>query len=108
MSCISPDDGFSGQRGRVRHGHIGVTNTSDSGAALIVDGQVVAAANEERFVRKKLVRCFPAESIAWVLSSQGLEVRDVGSDRCMSTSRCAPTKVLPPGRPDEIGPNGGQ
>ena len=56
---------------------LGVTNTSDSGAALIVDGQVVAAANEERFVRKKLVRCFPAESIAWVLSSQGLEAGDV-------------------------------
>jgi len=31
---------------------LGVTNTGDSGAALIVDGKIVAAANEERFVRK--------------------------------------------------------
>lgn len=56
---------------------LGVTNTNDSGAALIVDGQVVAAANEERFVRKKLIRAFPAEAIAWVLHSQGLTPADV-------------------------------
>jgi carbamoyltransferase len=56
---------------------LGVTNTPDSGAALIVDGRIVAAANEERFVRKKLVRCFPSESIAWVLASADLGIADV-------------------------------
>src|SRR3990172_2489803 len=56
---------------------LGVSNTTDSGAALIVDGKVPAAVNEERIVRKKQVRCFPAESIAWVLKSQGLKISDV-------------------------------
>jgi carbamoyltransferase len=56
---------------------LGVPNAAARGAAVIVDGKVVAAANEERFVRKKLIRGFPTESIAWVLSSQGLEARDV-------------------------------
>ena len=56
---------------------LGVTNTPDSGAALIVDGRIVAAANEERFVRKKLVQCFPSESIGWALASAGLRIGDV-------------------------------
>jgi carbamoyltransferase len=56
---------------------LGVSNTTDSGAALIVDGKVLAAINEERIVRKKQIRAFPAESIKWVLGSQGLKLSDV-------------------------------
>jgi carbamoyltransferase len=56
---------------------LGICNTTDSGAALIVDNKVVAAANEERFTRKKLDRSFPRESINYVLGSQGLRVEDI-------------------------------
>ena len=41
----------------------------DSAAALLVDGEVVAAAQEERFTRKKHDSAFPASryDIAWNL-----------------------------------------
>ena len=56
---------------------LGITNTGDSGAALIVDGRIVAAANEERFTRVKLTREFPHHAIEYVLSSQGLGIEDI-------------------------------
>jgi carbamoyltransferase len=56
---------------------LGVTNTPDSGAALIVDGRIVAAANEERFTRVKLTREFPTKSIEYVLSTCGLSISDI-------------------------------
>ena len=37
----------------------------DSAAALIVDGEVVAAAQEERFTRKKHDERFPVEAIEY-------------------------------------------
>ena len=42
---------------------LGVCNANDSGAALIIDGKLVAAANEERFIRTKLFQGFPKLSI---------------------------------------------
>ena len=38
---------------------LGICNTFDSGAALIIDGVVIAAANEERFLREKQTKEFP-------------------------------------------------
>ncbi|MGN6156340.1 MAG: carbamoyltransferase family protein [Sphingomicrobium sp.] len=49
----------------------------ESAAALIVDGQIVAAAAEERFTRKKGAGGFPEESIAFVLSQAGMSIQDV-------------------------------
>ena len=40
----------------------------DSAAALLVDGQVVAAAQEERFTRKKHDPAFPAQAMAYVMA----------------------------------------
>src|SRR5438045_5865234 len=40
----------------------------DSAAALVVDGQVVAAAQEERFTRKKHDSGFPARAIEYCLA----------------------------------------
>lgn len=56
---------------------LGLCNASDSGAILIIDNQIVAAVSEERFVRAKLIRTFPRESINYVLSSQGLTPADI-------------------------------
>ena len=44
----------------------------DSAAALVVDGQVVAAAQEERFTRKKHDARFPQHALAYCLSEGGL------------------------------------
>ena len=44
----------------------------DSGAALIVDGKVVAACQEERFSRKKHDERFPANAIRSILDESGV------------------------------------
>ncbi|MFT6582690.1 MAG: carbamoyltransferase [Alphaproteobacteria bacterium] len=44
----------------------------DSAAALIIDGEVVAAAQEERFTRKKQDSGFPAHAIEYCLAANGL------------------------------------
>ncbi|MBI4833072.1 MAG: carbamoyltransferase [Candidatus Lindowbacteria bacterium] len=44
----------------------------DSAAALVVDGEIVAAAQEERFSRKKHDSSFPAHAAAYVLGEGGL------------------------------------
>ena len=49
----------------------------DSAAALIVDGQVVAAAQEERFTRKKHDSNFPEHAIAYCLSEAGITLADI-------------------------------
>ena len=45
----------------------------DAAAALVVDGELVAAAEEERFSRVKHVAGFPALAAAWCLEEAGLE-----------------------------------
>jgi len=48
----------------------------DSAAALVVDGEIVAAAHEERFSRKKHDACFPAEAVKYVLCEGGVDLED--------------------------------
>jgi carbamoyltransferase len=45
----------------------------DSAAALVVDGEIVAAAQEERFTRRKHDWQFPAHAIAYCLRESSLE-----------------------------------
>lgn len=49
----------------------------DSAAALIVDGRIVAAAQEERFTRKKHDSGYPAKAIAYCLLAGGLQPEDL-------------------------------
>src|SRR6059036_3792306 len=49
----------------------------DSAAALVVDGDIVAAAQEERFTRKKHDPAFPANAIAYCLKEAGLTAEQV-------------------------------
>ena len=49
----------------------------DASAALVVDGQLVAAVEEERFNRVKHWAGFPGESIRWCLQQAGLNATDV-------------------------------
>jgi carbamoyltransferase len=48
----------------------------DSAAAVVVDGDVVAAAQEERFTRKKHDARFPRHAIAYCLDHCGCSLRD--------------------------------
>ena len=49
----------------------------DSAAALVVDGQLVAAAQEERFSRRKNDASFPLRSARWCLEEAGLTPGDL-------------------------------
>ena len=49
----------------------------DSSAAIVVDGQLVAAVEEERFNRIKHWAGFPAESIRFCLQAAGLQPGDI-------------------------------
>ncbi|MFW9262306.1 carbamoyltransferase [Nostoc sp. CALU 546] len=49
----------------------------DSAAALIVDGDIVAAAQEERFSRKKHDARFPKDAIAYCLKQAGIGLQQV-------------------------------
>ncbi len=56
---------------------LGICDSQDAGAALLVDGRLVAAVNEERLNRIKLWGGVPRESISAVLKIAALEPRDV-------------------------------
>jgi carbamoyltransferase len=49
----------------------------DSAAALVVDGRIVAAAQEERFTRKKHDHNFPVQAIAFCLKHAGLTAEQI-------------------------------
>ncbi len=49
----------------------------DAAAALISDGKIVAAAQEERFTRIKHDQNYPANAIAWCLKEAGITVSDL-------------------------------
>jgi carbamoyltransferase len=49
----------------------------DSAAALIKDGEIIAAAQEERFTRKKHDSAFPLEAIKYCLDEAGIKLQDV-------------------------------
>ncbi len=49
----------------------------DSAAALVVDGDIVAAAQEERFTRQKHTSSFPLESVRYVLDEGGIQLHQL-------------------------------
>jgi carbamoyltransferase len=49
----------------------------DAAAALIEDGAVLAAAQEERFTRRRHDPAFPAQAVRWCLESTGLALADL-------------------------------
>jgi carbamoyltransferase len=51
----------------------------DSAAALVADGRIIAAAQEERFTRKKHDASFPKNAIAYCLGEAGCRLSDLDS-----------------------------
>jgi len=49
----------------------------DSAAALVVDGQIIAAAQEERFTRRKHDQSFPRNAVNYCLQEAGLQPEDL-------------------------------
>ncbi len=50
---------------------------NDSGAVLVRDGELIGAANEERFTRVKQQDGVPTNAIDWLLKKAGAEIGDV-------------------------------
>lgn len=63
------------------HGQVVILGIScfyhDAAAALLINGKIVAAAQEERFTRKKHDANFPEQAIGYCLSSQGLTIENI-------------------------------
>ena len=74
----------------------------DSSAALLRDGKLVAAAEEERFRRVKHWAGFPSQSIAYCLQEAGLRLADVNhvavnqDDRAQRLRKIAYLAAHPP------------
>lgn len=49
----------------------------DSAAVLLIDGEIIAAAQEERFTRKKHTAEFPVHACRYVMSEAGITLDDV-------------------------------
>ena len=56
---------------------LGITDGQTSGAAIVEDGRILAAINEERIVREKLARGFPRASIHEVMRLTGTASGDL-------------------------------
>ncbi|MEP9411384.1 MAG: carbamoyltransferase [Candidatus Brocadia sp.] len=56
---------------------LGINNMHDASAAIVVDGCVVAAAEEERFSRLKHHVGFPASAIQYCLNEAGITIKDL-------------------------------
>lgn len=76
---------------------LGIWDGHDSGAALLTDGVVVAAVNEERLSRRKLEVRFPSASIETCLRIGGVTPADIdtvavcGSDVAKTLARVMPS-----------------
>jgi carbamoyltransferase len=56
---------------------LGLSNMRDASAALVEDGRVIAAAEEERFVRIKHVTALPLHAIRYCLKEAGIVAGDL-------------------------------
>lgn len=56
---------------------LGLTTLGDSAATLIHDGEIVAAAEEERFSRRKHHSGFPFNAMQYCLEEAGIKIADV-------------------------------
>jgi carbamoyltransferase len=56
---------------------LGLGTEEDAGAALVIDGRIVAAVNEERLCRLKMAMGFPHQSVREVLRLAGLGMGEV-------------------------------
>jgi carbamoyltransferase len=54
-----------------------ITQGMDAAAALVVDGKLIAAAEQERFSRKKHTGHFPIDAIQFCLAEAGLALSDI-------------------------------
>ena len=71
---------------------LGIADNHDAGAAVVADGELIAAVNQERIDRNKHSGVFPKGAIDAALDAAGLRPRDV--DRVVVGSAFTPSAAL--------------
>lgn len=71
---------------------LGIADNHDSGAALVIDGKLIAAVNQERIDRKKNSPAFPWGAIDSVLKTADVSAREI--DRIVVGSAFTPSAIL--------------
>jgi carbamoyltransferase len=66
----------------------------DSAACLVRDGEIVAAAQEERFSRKKYDSRFPSCAINWSLAYYSIKPRDLSCIACVCDSAAEKAQII--------------
>ena len=56
---------------------LGITNNDDASACMVVDGNIAAAAQEERFTRIKAHKTWPQHAVEYVLEETQTNLRDI-------------------------------
>ena len=56
---------------------LGLSTLGDSAASLIKDGEIIAAAEEERFSRKKHHSGFPFHAVGYCLEEAKISIADI-------------------------------
>jgi len=74
---------------------LGITDGITGGAAIVHDGRIVAAVNEERLVRKKMAYGFPRCSIQAVFRLSGLGPSDIDNVAVATTRTYFQNEVRP-------------
>jgi carbamoyltransferase len=66
----------------------------DSAACLVRDGEIIAAAQEERFSRKKYDSAFPKSSLNWCLDYGGIKLKDLDFIACRANSNLEKLRII--------------
>lgn len=78
---------------------LGIWDGHDSGAALLQEGRLVCAINEERLTRRKLEVAFPHRAIAECLRQAGLEPGAINRVACATSDPAKTlTRIWPEGK----------
>ena len=56
---------------------LGICNSETASACLMVDGEIICAASEERFTRIKLDSSFPINSIKFCLNYLNIDLQEI-------------------------------
>ena len=57
--------------------YLGIHNSVESGAALVIDGEIIGAVHEERFTRQKNCSGWPRYSMEYLLDVAGITMEDI-------------------------------
>jgi carbamoyltransferase len=77
ISGLSNSSGYKSSHGNPEPEELRIRQGLDSAAALLIDGEIVAAAAEERFTGEKQTGSFPVGAIGFCLAERGLRIGQI-------------------------------